>query len=140
MNSLYLAHRLRVLTEGVRVCSAFAPPAHDAHGFCVRCGGEELPHVARQAAEALDPLDADVQMGAAILAAAGSASALVHVDEIDIINEQCVSVFDGRIVILQPRSAMQPLEALVHAAWLVALAETSASTSFTTVLQRVQGT
>jgi hypothetical protein len=43
-------------------------------------------------------------------------------DEINLANQQMVSVNRDQIVILMPRVRMSKQEALVHAAWLVALA------------------
>jgi hypothetical protein len=62
--------------------------------------------------------------------------------EIDTLNRNMVGLElgAGDVTVLQPRARMTPDEALVHAAWLVAIAEPSASRSFAEVLEAVQNT
>lgn len=62
--------------------------------------------------------------------------------EIDITNYQVVSLAGGpnsreRIIIMAPRVHMTPDEALVHAAWLVAIARPHSKLDFLDVLQLV---
>lgn len=45
----------------------------------------------------------------------------------DTFNAQMVGVSGDRIVVMMPKSAMTKAEALMHAAWLVALADNSGS-------------
>jgi hypothetical protein len=47
------------------------------------------------------------------------------VSEIDIGNTQLVGVQGGDVVVILPRGIMTPAEAMVHAAWLVTIAETA---------------
>jgi hypothetical protein len=61
--------------------------------------------------------------------------------EIDTTNRNLVGWQGTRsVVVLQPRVQMTPDEALVHAAWLVAIAEPNASHSFADVLEAVRNT
>ena len=55
-------------------------------------------------------------------------------------NSQLVSIQGSRIVVIRPVHHMSPDEALIHAAWLVALAAPFASTKFSEVLEAVQNT
>jgi hypothetical protein len=59
-------------------------------------------------------------------------------DEIEIGNMQCVSVGGEQILVMAPRSRMSRQEALVHAAWLVALADHDHQ--FPEILKRVRNT
>jgi hypothetical protein len=45
------------------------------------------------------------------------------VSEIDIGNYQLVGSHDGDVVVTLPKARMTPAEAMVHAAWLVTIAE-----------------
>lgn len=62
--------------------------------------------------------------------------------EIDTFNRNLVGLHlgSGSITVQQPRARMTPDEALTHAAWLVAVAETSATHSFADVLEAVRNT
>lgn len=60
--------------------------------------------------------------------------------KIDITNRQLVGMRGELITILMPATQMTADEALVHAAWLVSLAEPFASVDFKDVLDEVQST
>ena len=61
--------------------------------------------------------------------------------EEEVTNIYCVSSTRNKVVILRPpRQPLSPEDALVFAAWLVALAEPLASTKFEDVLERVLST
>lgn len=59
---------------------------------------------------------------------------------IDIDNRHMVGALGQRIVVMNPPKSMTADEALVFAAWLVALAEYQASAKFEDILARVQNT
>ena len=59
---------------------------------------------------------------------------------VDTTNRQLVGVRAGRISVQAPASTMTADQALVHAAWLVALAEPVASEKFVEVLRAVKNT
>jgi len=62
------------------------------------------------------------------------------VDTISILNRQAVGHGgDDRVVVLLPLQTMTRAEALVHAAWLVAIADAS-DAEFTAILDRVRNT
>lgn len=58
-------------------------------------------------------------------------------DTIDTVNYQLVSAFQDRIVIMAPWHTMTPAKALLHAAWLVALADPD-GTEFPKILDAVR--
>lgn len=59
--------------------------------------------------------------------------------DIDTSNYQLVGVRGGNIVVMAPRSEMSKAEALLHAAWLVALADDSDDGSgFRAILEAIQ--
>ena len=65
--------------------------------------------------------------------------------EIDTTNIQIVGSQGGDVVVMMPRRRMSPTEAMVHAAWLVAIAETQAlmtgdEPDFDELLNRVRNT
>lgn len=60
-------------------------------------------------------------------------------DELEIVNRQLVGVHGEQIVIMNPRLRMTKAEALVHAAFLVALAGDEYG-SFQKILEQVQNT
>jgi len=140
MRSLYLARRLRVLTDAARVCPTFTAHPRKLHTYCLRCGGDELTHVALLAAEMLDPLLPGSAEARPDPTGPGYPWNGVDVGAIDITNYQCVALCDRQIVILRPCACFQPLEALVHASWIVAIAEADAPASFAAVHARVQNT
>lgn len=59
---------------------------------------------------------------------------------LDIGNRHMVGVMGQTIVVMNPPKQLTPDEALVFAAWLVALAEYQASVKFEDVLTKVQNT
>jgi hypothetical protein len=61
-------------------------------------------------------------------------------EPIDITNKWMVGAGGRNVVVLNPPRQLTPDEALVFAAWLVALAEYQASAPFANVLERVQNT
>lgn len=64
-------------------------------------------------------------------------------DEIDLANKFLVGARGKQVVILNPPTRLtelSPDEALLLAAWLVAIAEYQASTPFAAVLEKVQNT
>lgn len=58
--------------------------------------------------------------------------------EIDTSNSQLVGVLGDDIVVMMPQQRMTKFEALLHAAWLVALADDNGD--FTDILQAVERT
>ena len=60
--------------------------------------------------------------------------------DINVANDQMVSVGPNRVQVLIPKVAMSPDEALTHAAWLVALAEHNATHTFQEVYEAVCNT
>jgi len=59
----------------------------------------------------------------------------------DVANLQIVSVRENEILVLAPRQRMTKQEALVHAAWLVALADSSVEfVEFRSILREVLNT
>lgn len=55
----------------------------------------------------------------------------------EIANNQCVGISNGAIVVIAPVVKMTKREALMHAAWIVALAETEDG-EFAAILEAVQ--
>lgn len=60
--------------------------------------------------------------------------------EINTINKQLVAGHGNRIVVMAPSLNMTPDDAILQAAWLVALAEPDATHKFADVLAAVQNT
>jgi len=60
--------------------------------------------------------------------------------EIETINDQLVARGGALVMVMAPKQAMTPDEALRHAAWIVALAEDDASHKFDDVLRAVRNT
>lgn len=61
--------------------------------------------------------------------------------EIETFNAQMVGVSAGKIVVMMPKREMTKAEAILHAAWLVALAdESDDQADFKRVLEAVQNT
>lgn len=60
--------------------------------------------------------------------------------EIDTTNKQLVALRGEIVTVLRPATQMTADEAMVHAAWLVSLAEPFASADFKDVLDEVQNT
>lgn len=60
--------------------------------------------------------------------------------KIDTENKQFVASRGDHVLVMWPKRQMTPDEALIHAAWLVALAEPTASSSFADVLEAVRNT
>jgi hypothetical protein len=60
---------------------------------------------------------------------------------VDTVNYQMVGVQGGRVTVTLPKPAMTPAEAVLHAAWLVALAEAlDPDVDFAAVLAAVRST
>lgn len=140
MTKLYIAHRLRALTETAPPCPAYVRPARDTHPYCLQCGGEEWPHIARAAADLLEGERRDVIQDQSEQRVRDHLDRVAASQAIDIVNRQGVALSDGAIIVFFPHQRMTPDAALVHAAWLVAVAGVDASISFERILARVLGT
>lgn len=140
MTRLHTAHRLRALTETSPRCPRFTPPPNDAHGFCLRCGAEEWPHVARAAAELLDAAPVAPAIGDTSDPRRRDGSAIAGDQAIDITNWQGVALSDAGVLVYFPQQAMTAEAALVHAAWLIVVAERLSAVPFSRIWSRVLGT
>lgn len=63
-----------------------------------------------------------------------------HSDDLDVSNKWMVGAAGPNVVILRPPTSLSVDDALVFAAWIVALAEYRAKTPFADVLEKVQNT
>lgn len=61
-------------------------------------------------------------------------------DDLDVTNKYLVAAAGPNIVILNPPRSLSVDDAMVFAAWIVALAEYRAKTPFSDVLDKVQST
>lgn len=64
----------------------------------------------------------------------------MSIETLDIDNRHMVGALGQKIIVMNPPKQLSPDEALVFAAWLVALAEFQASVKFEDVLTKVQNT
>lgn len=119
MSSMYLARRIRTLVRERPECAGFVEGGSGHGEWCARCGQEELVHIARAAADVIDPPPRELR---------GRRSTEVSTDDgsIDIANAQLVALQGDNLVVMNPRTVMRRQQALIHAAWIVAIAEVDA--------------